>query len=64
MAKLSSSGVVTAEVCLGLTLLILSGVPCRLSVLIFGVAKSTAYEVFHRTLEVLADVLELSGRCY
>jgi len=61
MAKLSSSGVVTAEVCLAITLLILSGVPCRLFVLIFGVAESTAYEVFHRTLDVLADVQELSG---
>jgi len=61
MAILSSSGPVTAEVCLGVTLLVLSGMSYRSAFLIFGIARSTVYDVFHRTLEVVAGVLSLDG---
>jgi len=61
MAKRSGSGVVTAEVALEVTARMMAGSPYLDSVLIFGMARSTVYEVFHRTLDALSNLLSLSG---
>jgi len=57
----SSSGPVTPEECLAITVRLLAGASYLDLMLVFGIAKCTVYHSFHRTLDVLSDVLALDG---
>jgi len=61
MAKRSGSGVVTADVALGIIARMMAGSSYLDSVLIFGLARSAVYDVFHRTLDALSDIPSLPG---